>query len=234
MFLWEKKVFDYVNNKQIYQKIKLYVDLVLEQNKNFNLTGFNEEKIWIDGIYQSIVLLDRFINFEKENKIDLLDIGAGAGFPSIPFFIFCNNKINLTIYEPIKKRCTFLNLVKEKLNLENLNIVNKRIEDSLVENEFDYIVARAVMPLNMLIEVSYKCGKHNSNYIFLKSKEAFKEIENSQWIIKQFSIDDLKITNIELEDDREHNVVTYSKKNKIPKNFPRKWSEIKKGKNKNE
>ncbi|MBR3348030.1 MAG: 16S rRNA (guanine(527)-N(7))-methyltransferase RsmG [Mycoplasmataceae bacterium] len=232
MFLWEKKVFDYVNNKQIYQKIKLYVDLVLEQNKNFNLTGFNEEKIWIDGIYQSIVLLDKFIDYKNKNKIHLLDIGAGAGFPSIPFFIFSNNKIaNLTIYEPIKKRCIFLNLVKEKLNLENLNIVNKRIEDSSSENEFDYIVARAVMPLNMLIEVSYRCGKNNSNYIFLKSKDVFKEIENSQWIIKQFSIDDLMITNVELEDDREHNIVTYSKKNQIPKNFPRKWSEIKKGKN---
>ncbi|MBR2022738.1 MAG: hypothetical protein IJ997_03510, partial [Mycoplasmataceae bacterium] len=95
----------------------------------------------------------------------------------------------------------------------------------------DYIVARAVMPLNMLIEVSYRCGKNNSNYIFLKSKDVFKEIENSQWIIKQFSIDDLMITNVELEDDREHNIVTYSKKNQIPKNFPRKWSEIKKGKN---
>lgn len=232
MFLWEKKVFDYVNNKQIYQKIKLYVDSVLEQNKNFNLTGFDEEKIWIDGIYQSIVLLDKFIDYKKKNKVHLLDIGAGAGFPSIPFFIFSNNKIaNLTIYEPIKKRCIFLNLVKEKLNLENLNIVNKRIEDSSSENEFDYIVARAVMPLNMLIEVSYRCGKNNSNYIFLKSKDVFKEIENSQWIIKQFSIDDLMITNVELEDDREHNIVTYSKKNQIPKNFPRKWSEIKKGKN---
>ena len=232
MFLWEKKVFDYVNNEQIYQKIKLYVDLVLEQNKNFNLTGFDEEKIWIDGIYQSIVLLDKFIDYKNKNKIHLLDIGAGAGFPSIPFFIFSNNKIaNLTIYEPIKKRCIFLNLVKEKLNLENLNIVNKRIEDSSSENEFDYIVARAVMPLNMLIEVSYRCGKNNSNYIFLKSKDVFKEIENSQWIIKQFLIDDLMITNVELEDDREHNIVTYSKKNQIPKNFPRKWSEIKKGKN---
>lgn len=232
MFLWEKKVFDYLNNEQIYQKIKLYVDLVLEQNKNFNLTGFDEEKIWIDGIYQSIVLLDKFIDYKNKNKIHLLDIGAGAGFPSIPFFIFSNNKIaNLTIYEPIKKRCIFLNLVKEKLNLKNLNIVNKRIEDSSSENEFDYIVARAVMPLNMLIEVSYRCGKNNSNYIFLKSKDVFKEIENSQWIIKQFSIDDLMITNVELEDDREHNIVTYSKKNQIPKNFPRKWSEIKKGKN---
>ena len=227
-----KKVFDYVNNEQIYQKIKLYVDLVLEQNKNFNLTGFDEEKIWIDGIYQSIVLLDKFIDYKNKNKINLLDIGAGAGFPSIPFFIFSNNKIaNLTIYEPIKKKMYFLNLVKEKLNLENLNIVNKRIEDSSSENEFDYIVARAVMPLNMLIEVSYRCGKNNSNYIFLKSKDVFKEIENSQWIIKQFSIDDLMITNVELEDDREHNIVTYSKKNQIPKNFPRKWSEIKKGKN---
>ncbi|MBR2022157.1 MAG: class I SAM-dependent methyltransferase [Mycoplasmataceae bacterium] len=81
MFLWEKKVFDYVNNEQIYRKIKLYVDLVLEQNKNFNLTGFDEEKIWIDGIYQSIVLLDKFIDYKNKNKIHLLDIGAGAGFP---------------------------------------------------------------------------------------------------------------------------------------------------------
>ena len=227
MFEWEKKTFDYVNNSLIYQKLKIYVELININNDNFNLTGFDEKTIWRDGIYQSIVLLDKFINF-KSQKIKLLDIGSGVGFPSIPFFIFANNKIELTIYEPIKKRIIFLNLVKDKLNLKNIKIVNKRIEDE--ENfpeKFDCVTARAVMPLNMLIEVSSKCGNLGCKYVFLKSKNIYQELKESDWIINRLSIKDIKITKVDLDDKKEHNVCTYTKMVETPKQFPRKWSEIK-------
>ncbi|MBD5423410.1 MAG: 16S rRNA (guanine(527)-N(7))-methyltransferase RsmG [Mycoplasma sp.] len=227
MFEWENKVFQYIdNNERIYEKLKKYVNLIIEKNKEFNLTGFDEEKIWCDGIYQSIVILNNFIDLNQCN-INLLDIGAGAGFPSIPFYIFSQDKINLTIYEPIKKRVDFLNLVKKELNLKNLLIINKRIEDSNENEKFNFICARAVMSLNMLIEVSSKCGEINCNYVFLKSKNVYEELENSKNIINKLSIDDLKIEKINLNDGKEHNIVTYTKKIKTPNGIPRKWIEIK-------
>lgn len=226
MFEWERKTLDYVNNKDIYNKLKLYVNLIIEKNKHFNLTGFNEEQIWLDGIYQSIVLLDKSI--KNENNINLLDIGAGVGFPSIPYYIFKNDQIYLTIYEPIKKRVDFLNLVKEKLNLKNIKIVNKRIEDEVDVLNSNFVCARAVMPLKMLIEVSSKCFNIGTKYIFLKSKDANIEVNDSSWIINKLSIKNIEVNNIDLNDGKIHNVVTYLKTSNTPINFPRKWSEIKK------
>lgn len=225
----KEKLKQYINDDEVFKKINTYVELILEKNKQFNLTNFDYSSIWTEGIYQSIYLLNQFINF-KNQTVQLLDIGAGAGFPSIPFYIFSKDKIYLTIYEPIKKRVDFLNLIKEKLNLKNLTIMNKRIEDSNEIESFNYICARAVMSLNMLIEVSSKCGQIGCQYVFLKSKNVYNEIQNSDWIIKQLKINDLKVTKIDINDNKEHNVVTYTKSVSTPIKFPRKWVEIKKGK----
>lgn len=225
---WEAKVFDYIKNENTYNKIKKYVDLILQENKKYNLTGFDEEKIWLDGIYQSIFLLNNFINYN--NNQHLLDIGAGAGFPSLPFYLFQEEKMKLTICEPLLKRAKFLNLVKKELNLQNLTIINKRLEDTDWEEKFDFICARAVMDLRKLIEISSKCGKINCQYIFLKSKNVHQEINDAKTIIDKLNIKDLKVETIDLKDDKEHNVVIYTKQNKTPQNFPRKWHEIVKNK----
>ncbi len=227
MFFWEEKVFEYVNkNSDTFNKLKMYVSLIIENNKKFNLTGWDEELIWKEGIYQSIVLLDKSIKINEPYK--LLDIGAGAGFPSIPFYIFKQNKINLDIYEPIKKRVLFLEEIKEKLNLFNLNIFCKRIEEEPKKEIYDVVTARAVMPLNMLIEVSSKIGKINCQYVFLKSKEANNELEESKMIIDKLNIKNIEINEINLNDNKTHKIISYFKENKTPNNFPRKWSEIKK------
>ena len=47
---WEAKVFDCIKNENTYNKIKKFVDLILQENKKYNLKGFDEEKIWLDGI----------------------------------------------------------------------------------------------------------------------------------------------------------------------------------------
>ncbi len=226
---WETKIFDYINNENIYIKIKKYVNLILKENEKYNLTGFDEEKVWLDGIYQSIFLLNKFINCNKTDQ-HLLDIGAGAGFPSLPFYLFQEEKIKLTICEPILKRVKFLNLVKEELNLQNLTIVNSRLEDTNWEEKFDFICARAVTDLRKLIEISSKCGKINSQYIFLKSKNVYQEIDEAKGIINKLNIKEIKIETIDLNDSKEHNVIIYKKQNKTPPNFPRKWNEIIKNK----
>lgn len=225
MLCWEKKTYELVKNKKTYEKLKSYVSLILEKNKEFNLTGFDEGKLWLEGIYQSIYILDKFIN---SKQVKLLDIGAGAGFPSIPYFIFKENNIELTIYEPIKKRVIFLNEVIKKLDLKNIKIINKRIEDEINNLDINFVCARAVMKLKMLIEVSSKNFPIGTKYIFLKSKEAQNELESSHKIISDLKINDIKINKVDLGDNKVHNIVTYTKTIQTPDKYPRKWSEIKK------
>lgn len=220
---WKQIVKEKVSS-DVFKKLTKYVNLVLEYNKLMNLTGFDDNRIWKEGIYQSIFLLDNQIKNDKQFK--MLDIGAGAGFPSIPYLIYKENNFELTIVEPIKKRTMFLNIVKEELSL-NVEIINERAESFKKINYFDFICARAVAELRILIEISIQLGKIGSKYIWLKSNDAKEELLKAQWIIEQLKLKSIDINLIDINDNKHHVVVSYIKTNNISNKFPRKWKIIK-------
>lgn len=222
---WKQKIFELIDEKKIFTNLEEYVDLVLKHNQFVNLTGFNEEKIWQEGIYQSIFLLDFFLN--DKNDFELLDIGAGAGFPSIPYLLFRKNDFNLTIIESNIKRINFLKIVKEKFKL-NLTLINKRVEETDSYEIFDFITARAVTSFKNLVEISAKLGKINSHYFFLKSKKYSIELEESKKILNILGIKNVKINFVNLDDEKEHIVLSYYKTKQTPKGYPRKWTIINK------
>ncbi|MDC8927230.1 16S rRNA (guanine(527)-N(7))-methyltransferase RsmG, partial [Metamycoplasma hyosynoviae] len=181
----------------IKQNLYKYYTLIEEENQKYNLTGFYNEKLFCEGIIESILVFK-----EIETKIcalsnkNILDIGSGVGFPSIPYFIYSNFNFNLFIHEPLSKRCKFLQLVKEKLNIKNLVIENIRTESSNEKEKFDFITARAVSELKNLIEISHHIGNLNSVFCFIKSNNYLNEINNASWIIKEL---DVKLETLKLE-----------------------------------
>jgi 16S rRNA methyltransferase gidB len=172
--------FPNLDNK-IKDKLNEYYELIETENSKYNLTGFHDEILFKYGIIENILI---FQEIEKKitnlDNLNILDIGAGAGFPSLPFLIFKNESFNLTIYEAQKKRCSFLQLVIDKLNIKNINIVNIRCENSTDYSKFDFITARAVSEFKNLVEISHKLGKMNSYFCFLKSKKYNLEIDNAK------------------------------------------------------
>ena len=221
---WKDEVLKLTNfNYDIFNKLENYVDLVIENNKKFNLTGFDEEKIWEEGIYQSIVLLDSYLS--KFKNIKVLDIGAGAGFPSVPYLIFANNCFELTIIESNLKRINFLKLIKTSLNL-NINLIYERAENAKQFEEFDFITARAVTSLKNLIEISAHLGKINATYFFLKSKKHQLELAEAKWIFNELKLTNLQIKYFDLQDGKEHCVISYQKRCSTPKKYPRNWATI--------
>lgn len=221
---WKQNVKEKVSD-DVFQKLSKYVHLVLEYNKLMNLTGFDEDRIWKEGIYQSIFLLDNQIKNDEYFK--MLDIGAGAGFPSIPYLIYKENNFELTIVEPIKKRTNFLNIVKKELNL-NVEIINERVETFKKVNYFDFICARAVAELRILIEISIQLGKIGSKYIWLKSNDVFEELKKIQWIISKAKIENINVETININDQKTHIIVSYYKTNNASSDLPRSWNIIKK------
>ncbi|MDD1378528.1 16S rRNA (guanine(527)-N(7))-methyltransferase RsmG [Metamycoplasma hyosynoviae] len=210
----------------IKQNLYKYYTLIEEENQKYNLTGFYNEKLFCEGIIESILVFK-----EIETKIcalsnkNILDIGSGVGFPSIPYFIYSNFNFNLFIHEPLSKRCKFLQLVKEKLNIKNLVIENIRTESSNEKEKFDFITARAVSELKNLIEISHHIGSLNSVFCFIKSNNYLNEINNASWIIKEL---DVKLETLKLEPffTISNNLIYYHKTNSTPKNFPRDWAKI--------
>lgn len=208
-------------SEQSFFKLEKYVELIEEKNKVMNLTGFSDDRLWEEGIYESIFLLIN--SFGKVSNKKILDIGAGAGFPSVPYLIaFPQNE--LTIYEPIKKRTLFLEEVKKTLSL-NIDIKNIRAEESKDLEKFDLITARAVAPFKILAEISHRPAKIGAIFAFLKGPRAKEEIQDASKICRELSI---KPTVLNLVmDTRDNYVITYTKDCITPLEFPREWKIIK-------
>ena len=217
---FKQKTKELVSSKA-FKNLEKYVDLIETKNKVMNLTGFKEDRLWQEGIYESIILLKTGLNKECTNQ-KILDIGAGVGFPSIPFIIaFPENE--LTIYESQKKKCSFLEDVKKLINL-NIEIKNIRAENSLDELTFDLITARAVASFKILAEISHKLAKMDGKFIFIKGPKAEEEIKTAKLIIHQLKIEPKQII-VKIE-EKEHHLIIYKKLFQTPSRFPREWRDI--------
>ncbi|AKA50180.1 16S rRNA methyltransferase [Mycoplasmopsis gallinacea] len=218
-----------LQNNWDFNLFEKYVSLIEEKNKVMNLTGFSGDRLWQEGIYESLI----FMNAITEHTCNgvILDIGAGAGFPSIPYVLTKpNNKI--VIYEPLKKRVDFLNLVIQELNLDNwVSIQIKRIEEEEQKNIFDIVTARAVSDVRSLIMAAFHTVKLDGKMSLIKGKNLAKEVEQAQDILKmlkyEMNIFDLKMDGV----DKENKVIEITKKRSTPKQFPFKWKDIVKNKN---
>ena len=210
-----------ISSEESFVLLEKYVELIEEKNKSMNLTGFSGDRLWEEGIYESIISLKDFVIDDSK----LLDIGAGAGFPSVPFAIF-NPSVELTIYEPLRKRIDFLKIVIEELGLTNIILVNERIENSTQQDYFDYATARAVAPTIALFEISHRMVKLGGEFVWIKGPNVFNEIEASKKIMKKLSI---RPDVIELQNDfvtKQIYVVNYFKEINTPVGVPRDWSQI--------
>ena len=135
-------------NSQILEKFELFYNLLIEWNNKFNLTAITDKKdVEIKHFIDSITAYP----YIKDNSY-ICDIGAGAGFPSIPLAILKPN-CKFILIDSLNKRINFLNEVCSQLKLDNCTCIHTRVEDFALKNKetFDITLARAVAPLNILL-----------------------------------------------------------------------------------
>lgn len=215
-----------LNETQL-QQFDIYFNYLVEYNEKVNLTAITEhEQVYIKHFYDSLTLAKTY-DFSKEIK--MCDVGAGAGFPSIPLKILYPN-INLTIVDSLGKRITFLNSLAEKLKITNYNMVHARAEEFCLENResFDIVTARAVARQNILNELCIPLTKVNGYFLSMKAKDAVVENEEG---------DSLKILNGKIEEiftfelpdnNGSRNIVKIKHTKVCPKEYPREFGRIKK------
>lgn len=166
-------------------KFEEYKELLKEYNKKFNLTSIiNDNEIYLKHFYDSLCITKAK---ELLNASSLLDIGTGAGFPGIPVAIV-NKDIKITLVESNKKKCEFLKVVKDSLNLQNVEIINARAEDFAKTNreKFEVTTSRAVANLSILLELEFPALSVGGVLIALKSNVQ-EELENSKSILKELN-----------------------------------------------
>lgn len=201
-----------------------YADLLIEWNQKMNLTAIVE----IEEIYAKHFLDCIRPSFNVEIKGHLCDVGAGAGFPSIPLKIVYP-ELHVTICEPLTKRCTFLNVLVKELELENVIIANERAEDFTKKKResFDVVSARAVANLVMLSELCIPLVKKNGIFLAMKGSHAPEELEQADYAIKLLGCTLEKEDAYEIDEATRINFV-FRKVKQTPMRFPRMFAKIKK------
>ena len=141
-----------------------------------------------------------------------------------------NKDIKVTLVEPIKKRCVFLNELITELKLNNVEVVNKRAEDFASTNResYDFVCARAVANLQILSELCLPLVKVDGIFLAMKGGNASQEIEDSQKAIDLLGgkiefINEDKLPNQDLR-----NNILIRKIKKTPSKYPRVFAKIKK------
>lgn len=207
-----------LNDVQIKQ-FEEYFSMLIETNKVLNLTAITEEHdVLIKHFLDSVLAIN---NFPKNAKV--VDVGSGAGFPSIPLKIV-RPDLQICMIDSLNKRINFLNSVIQKLDLNSIKAEHFRAEDFAKKNRemFDVATARAVASLNTLVEYLLPLVKIGGNAVIYKSSKLKEELKESENAIKILGGKVEKVENFKIsEEELERNILIIKKINHTPKIFPR-------------
>jgi len=177
-------------------KISEYCELILEANKSTNLVSKNDEKKLLTRHVADSLMFAKYANI-AENKT-WADIGSGAGFPVVPLCLHLPQAKFYAI-EPRKKRCEFLNSVKQKLNLQNLEIIQSKAESSGLR-DMNFVSCRAVGSLEEDFERAKKMLKKGGCFLTVKSKRIIDELKAKNCkLLKQAYVWNYRLPQEEME-----------------------------------
>ncbi|MEW6979512.1 16S rRNA (guanine(527)-N(7))-methyltransferase RsmG [Bacillus pumilus] len=206
------------------EQFETYFRMLVEWNEKMNLTSITEkEEVYLKHFYDSISAAF-FIDFH--NVTTICDIGAGAGFPSIPLKI-CFPHIHVTIVDSLQKRITFLNELAKGLNLQETTFYHDRAETFGQRKEkresYDLVTARAVARLSVLSELCLPLVKKEGLFVALKASAADEEMQAGKKAVTVLGGEVVEKHSFVLPlEESERNIIVIEKKKQTPKKYPRK------------
>jgi 16S rRNA (guanine527-N7)-methyltransferase len=161
-----------------------YTDLIEKWNKTYNLTAIKgKQNILIHHILDSLSIL-KFLG----DKQKILDIGTGAGLPAVVIAIMTDNKV--VAIDKVGKKTRFLQFVRADLGLDNLIVINDKVEN--LDLKFDIITSRAFAQIDKTLELSGHLLAKNAKYLLMKGNNWQQEqVNNVKIISHQVSIPNL-------------------------------------------
>ncbi|SFV69861.1 rRNA small subunit 7-methylguanosine (m7G) methyltransferase GidB [hydrothermal vent metagenome] len=160
--------FDIKSEEKTNQKLVQFVDLIYKWNKVYNLTAHQTKE---DIFYYHIIDSLSIVNFIKQGT--LLDVGSGAGLPGIVIAILKPN-VQVSVLDSVGKKCRFMQFCKTQLKIDNLTIINKRVED-LQGISFEQITTRAFATVEKTLSLTKHLLSENTTYWLMKGNNFAQE-----------------------------------------------------------
>ncbi|MTH54161.1 16S rRNA (guanine(527)-N(7))-methyltransferase RsmG [Bacillus mangrovi] len=201
-----------------------YYHLLVEWNEKMNLTSITEEKeVYLKHFYDSI---SAAFYFDFSKPLSLCDVGAGAGFPSLPIKI-CFPQLKVSIVDSLNKRITFLEELAKQLKLENVHFYHDRAEtfgkNKQHREQYDVATARAVARLSVLSELCLPLVKKDGHFVALKAASADEEMKAGEKAVTVLGgkVEAVHSFQLPLEES-DRNIVVIHKIKATPGKYPRK------------
>ncbi len=205
------------------KKIEQYMDNILEYNKHINLTAIKERKEFVEKHILDSLMIAKSETFKKGERI--VDVGTGAGFPGVILAICFPNK-SFVLMDSVKKKLDIIEILSEKLDINNVRCVHIRAEDMGHMDEyresFDICVSRAVANMSTLSEYCIPLVRVGGYFVPYKTLAAKDEIEDARYAIKILGGNpDISLNIIKNDGELNHTLIEIEKIKETPKVYPR-------------
>ena len=159
------------------ENYKPYIEILKKWQQSINLISNSD----INNIYErhidNSIELSQYLKSSFNTNIKIMDVGSGAGFPGMILAI--EGFKNITLIESNHKKTAFLNAIKNLYQLNNVTIINDRVEN-IKESNIDIITSRAFKSIKETFEKTKNSINQNTNFILLKGSNVNQEIKEAE------------------------------------------------------
>lgn len=230
--IFQENSLDAFISDELIDKFFILTEHMLKVNAVMNLTAITEPCEIILKHYADSLTVSKYIEADK----NVIDVGCGAGFPSLPLAI-ARPDISIIAIDSTDKRIVYVNECASLLGLNNLRAITSRAEDAAMGDmraKFDYATARAVARLNILAEYCIPLLKVGGVFLPMKAKSGKEELDEAKnafttlhcnvMFFDEFTLCDTKSTG----DAQSRMIAGIKKSAPTEKIYPRNNSQIKK------
>ena len=208
------------------EKLYEFKEILIQTNKTFNLTAITDDE---GIILKHFVDCGSVAEFIPRNA-RLIDVGCGAGFPSMPIAIL-RNDVYVTSLDSTAKKINFINYTAQRLGINNIQAIVSRAEDHAKDHResYDVAISRAVARLNILDEICIPLIKLDGLFIAMKSsksEEEYAEAKKGIEILGAKQEKDIHFTLKYNDSEIERDLLIFRKTSRTPTQYPRNYSQI--------
>ena len=159
-----------------------FLALLLANNAKLNLTAINDlHTAWTRHIFDALTLLPTLAGQSMPGPV--VDLGSGGGVPGVPLAIAQPHR-DFHLVESTEKKAAFLRWVSDRLGLKNVHVWPERAEamgrSAGHRERYDMVIARALGPLRVLLELSLPLARVGGHCAFIKGARAPIELEEAR------------------------------------------------------
>ncbi len=224
----------FAGNDALAHTLAVVAECLIKGNAKFNLTAITDPDAIVEKhLIDSLTAADKIAEMADSAPLSLLDVGSGAGFPSLPIAAALPH-LSVTALDSTAKKCVYMNETAAAAKIANFKAVSGRAEELAARGapmraSFDFVTARAVANLPVLCELCLPFLKTGGIFLALKGENAAAEIHAAAGALKKLGASLLAQEEYRIpSDSAPRYLVTIAKTGATPPAYPRPYTQISK------